>query len=659
MYRSLFAVPVPVLVLWLVVVCQKNIFVNANRMNATTTTTTTSTTTKAPSSKKMCLPPDEKESLARLKAFIYTGITESRGSAIAAGVVNPIENVDWHHAVWIHFRIEHFEELANYLDLPNGMSMAPIRILESDEKDSYFLTLSIKQVFVSDQGPDPTTQLDWIVYVTTPERGQQTNLMIIDSIFSFDMVTPLDSMIQSTIYLRDINGSLVLTVGDVSDSELVLELDTNRLVPTTLSMDFIHSLDRIYWPNGVYSRIFSNGSLSRSRPLVVTSSNPKRKKDRDKGIQKKKSSKGPLVVHSSLKNSKARKSSKGRRMAHKMSDANMFFVQEDSFRLGMKKTVPWLQFVTPEPEHMVYFPHPILLGQEVWINAADMDGDLAAAKGSIYSNRATLESQEIQAGTRDPVATFVVETATVPSYFIIFRIREDRVPRFQETELPAGFTLARIRWREHVMDPEYLMVLNVYESSGIAPGFRAEWSVFVTADSDGVGKDASSPRFMVLEAISSTPSFDPVNTFTPAATSFNYTMKGRTVTSAYNSTDGTSFFATIELPEDDVVVRCYAEAPSSENENCDIMSEDFVVANDEIYWRNGVMDRGLYSDNLRQIPITVVSKDQVSVDLRRTQWAEYLDENEQLEVILFSRIPTFFLSPMFNLEEMAVCTTVV
>jgi hypothetical protein len=125
------------------------------------------------------------------------------------------------------------------------------------------------------------------------------------------------------------------------------------------------------------------------------------------------------------------------------------------------------------------------------------------------------------------------------------------------------------------------------------PSNRAEWSTYVVSDTD------PNPRFLVLDGLPSTDSFDRVD-IKVAASTVNYTVdSNRLQALVERESDGTFVDLIFPFPEpfdDDKLV-----APNTSWSG---------VANDYIYWLNGVTDRAFYNG---AVATTMISIDPTTV----------------------------------------------
>lgn len=245
-------------------------------------------------------------------------------------------------------------------------------------------------------------------------------------------------------------------------------------------------------------------------------------------------------------------------------------------------------------------------------------------KRFLYSQMAVRSAVMIALGREQPLVSFTVEDDP-PSVYLVFGIRPDAVDGLAiDARLPEGVALAPIRCLVGD-EPRYLMALNVYRVSGITNGRRAEWSVFVS-DPDGV------PRYLVLDARSSSRSMDPVDLITPRSR-VDHARDGNAISMTIGPATA-AFRASIDLA---------GAAPATN-------APEWVTANDRIYWRNGVCDRTFYDAGLADASIVSVPASGVDLD-DESPWARYLDP-EPVATLVFTQAIEFVVSPWENVDRL-------
>jgi hypothetical protein len=245
-------------------------------------------------------------------------------------------------------------------------------------------------------------------------------------------------------------------------------------------------------------------------------------------------------------------------------------------------------------------------------------------KRFMYAQLALRSAVMIARGREQPLVTFTVEEDP-PSVYLVFELRAEVVDGvIDRLGLPPGMAPAAVRCLADD-EPRYLLVLNVYRVSGITNGRRAEWSTFV-AEPDGT------PRYMVIDARSSSRSMDPVDLFTKASR-VDHERQGDQIAMTIGG-KGAVFRATIDLD---------GATPA-------VNAPEWVTANDRIYWGNGVCDRTFYDAGLAAPALLAVPPANTEID-DASPWAE-LVEPDPVAVLMFTEAIEFVVSPGENVDAL-------
>jgi hypothetical protein len=293
----------------------------------------------------------------------------------------------------------------------------------------------------------------------------------------------------------------------------------------------------------------------------------------------------------------------------------------------------WAHFVEHHPRWILLFDGQIDMAIWPWVNAADpalpldpsFREQLLEVKADVFSANEFQRADDIAVKMAEPMTDFFVEPAP-PSVYLNFEIVPGHRELLAESiPLPDGFELARVR---PIIGGgrRYFLSLNIYQTQGIAAGFRAEWSVYVSKKGD------RAPRYMIVEAQSDAISLDPVNGFTQPADVFEYTLEDG-ILSVDVQAAGTSFQATIPLPEDPQRRRT---------------TLSWAEANNLIYWGNGVADKIYYNSLVYEPPVIRVPKESVTIS-DGTVWAEHLRLDQ---VLVYENELEFIASPWNNLNQL-------
>lgn len=248
----------------------------------------------------------------------------------------------------------------------------------------------------------------------------------------------------------------------------------------------------------------------------------------------------------------------------------------------------------------------------------------------LYSQLALRQGLMIALGRESPLVPFTVE-ADPPSVYWVFRVRGGSAESLSSRlGLPPGITPMAVRVLPDD-EPQLLLTLNVYRVSGITNGMRAEWSIYVDDPHTGV------PRYLVIDARSSTRSMDPVDIFTPATT-VRHERDGRHVITGVGDRPD-SFECRLTLPD---------AMPDLPSVGC---APEWVSANDNIYWANGVCDRTFYDAGLAHPSMIRLGADDASID-DGSPWAD-LVEPDPAHVLVYRQAIEFVVSPWYNIEQLA------
>ncbi len=228
-------------------------------------------------------------------------------------------------------------------------------------------------------------------------------------------------------------------------------------------------------------------------------------------------------------------------------------------------------------------------------------------------------------GKQNPVMRFKVENDP-PSVYLNFRIRPDQLQALEnQLDLPPGFSLAKLRYLEDDHEAYHCITMNAYRVSGPSSGRRIEWSTYIK---DPQGKI----RYMVVEARATTKSLDSVNLMTPSYY-LKHSNKEGVIETLTRTDDGRNFSARFTTPNGETTPTAYA-------------SREWVMANDEIYWLNGVFDRVFYNRHFACAKMYVVAPDSVTIE-DSTRWAPYIEPTPRL-VAVFEEGIEFLVGPWWN-----------
>ena len=244
-------------------------------------------------------------------------------------------------------------------------------------------------------------------------------------------------------------------------------------------------------------------------------------------------------------------------------------------------------------------------------------------KRILYSQLALRDAFLILIGRVQPNIAFTVEADPASVYFN-FRVRPDCADAFARyINLAPGLTLSPIRCLQDD-EPELLLTLNIYEVSGIVSGLRAEWSTYIV-DAQGA------PRYMVVEARCAKGSLHPVELFTHPGRVEHRTTAPK-IDSLVASSEDALFRSSLTQRDDHPYVQ---------------VSNEWIIANDNIYWRNGIYDRTYYDANMIAAPVRSIPGMDVDIE-DQTHWAQFLEPAPK-HVLKYEGPLHFMITPWANI----------
>lgn len=202
-------------------------------------------------------------------------------------------------------------------------------------------------------------------------------------------------------------------------------------------------------------------------------------------------------------------------------------------------------------------------------------------KRSFYSEYWSERGVAISSGQAEPLLKIMNSNM----FFVHWELSGAGVSELNTILAPRGLQLAPIKILESDIEI-YLLTWNLYDTEFVGinpPGnttVRFEASVYVTSVKDPV------PRFLVLEALSSDDTLDPVE----------------------KQVSGIDLMYSVpsNILAEDAVVSAQIPGPSGLRVEFSVSSNEFkletdkswIVSNDKVYWLNGVFDKIFYDSKL-------------------------------------------------------------
>lgn len=165
-------------------------------------------------------------------------------------------------SVYLNFpvRKDLAREFADYINLADGFSLAPIRCLVDDEP-MLMLTLNIYEVSGLVHGP----RAEWSTYVTDSEG--KPRYMVVEARAAVGSLDPVNMFTKPDRVEHQLSsGRLVSTVasedGKLFESSTMLDKTQPLVRPAS---EWIEANDYIYWRNGICDRTFYDAGLFNAR----------------------------------------------------------------------------------------------------------------------------------------------------------------------------------------------------------------------------------------------------------------------------------------------------------------------------------------------------------------------------------------------------------
>ena len=326
-----------------------------------------------------------------------------------------------------------------------------------------------------------------------------------------------------------------------------------------------------------------------------------------------------------------------------LTDAGLLSINPDKVQISNSSF--WSSFIGDQPDNVLLYLQPLKFAFTPYFNLNDplglppfYTGALQIFKNFTFGIFSHGHALQVLGGQAEPLVRFNVLNDRVPSIFVNFNIPRNKVSGLESLlALPPGFRLARSRMT-HGQPAQHLLSLNIYETINVLTGQRenrAEWSVYVE---DGNDPTASGRYLMVIDVESDAPSLNPYDGPTPP-TLFDYETQAGILTADIKTDLGggtDKFFIEFDMP--------VANAPAA------LLRKDWILANDRIYWRNGIYDHLLYNGLLLDADVVEVNPDSAAID-DNTMWAEFVDETP-VQIAVFRNPLQFVIRPWYNAEEL-------
>lgn len=194
-----------------------------------------------------------------LRRFLYSQMSLRTGAMVALGREQPLVRftvADDPPSLYLVWRVPDATALADHLQLPEGMELAPIRCLEGDEPE-YLLTLNVYRVTGITNG----LRAEWSTYIADADGVPR--YLIVDARSDATSMDPIDVITRRSRVEHARHGDEVRTVVGEAPSQISVRLGVPSDAPIAVNhRDFVTANDFIYWRNGVCDRTFYDAGLA-------------------------------------------------------------------------------------------------------------------------------------------------------------------------------------------------------------------------------------------------------------------------------------------------------------------------------------------------------------------------------------------------------------
>ena len=205
--------------------------------------------------------PQKRQELVGLKESIYPTLIQIDVNNAFYGLEDeliPFDQSNTIPSVYYNFAINPGQVAAfeASLGLPNGYSLAPVKILENDTGSDYYLTLNVYEIDNALEG----MRAEWLVYV---DRGNGiAHQMIVELMTEDAALNPVSLLHLPGLVEHSQSGSTLTT--SLSSTTTQFEASVNFALgsPELQTLDWVESKDFVCYANSVCDKVYyGEGSL--------------------------------------------------------------------------------------------------------------------------------------------------------------------------------------------------------------------------------------------------------------------------------------------------------------------------------------------------------------------------------------------------------------
>jgi len=338
--------------------------------------------------------------------------------------------------------------------LPPGFSLAPIRILDTDEP-RYFLVLN---VYRSSGGLVEGARAEWSVFVNDPDSGKPRFLVVqaaaealsADPVNLLTLPEPVSHVLASDA-IESYVGLLDKATGEET-TYFSSSIRWPQLPPRLVSFnrEFAAANDYIYWGNAVADRGLHNATVHNSSAVLI-----------------------------------------------------------EAHSIDLVDNSRWAQYISAEPLHTLVYLNPLDIVISPWWNldagyldvSEDYRQRLIDFKNGFYP-MTVLGLAEAAMRGGPPVPDIFVRGEVLPTSYFHFAVND---PTALLASVGAGDKFKPVAIALHEQEaPNYYLSLLVYERKQDSCGIRADWVTYVLTDN-------GRPQTLQLDTLGSDACLDPVS----------------------------------------------------------------------------------------------------------------------------------------------------
>ncbi len=477
-------------------------------------------------------------------------------------------------------------------ELPPGYELTDCQFLDTDTPSKYMV---LNLYHGSGGSVFEGVRAEWDTFVKTPvgadpdESPRRTRFMLRDALASAVSFTPMHGMTSpEPLTYQLVGNNAEIYVGKMEGDTQIDVFEAVFPKPDPISATVVRfaremaiSNDYIYYGNGVYDRAEYNASTVNYDSYLVEPLS---------GVQ-------------------------------------------------ITRNDHWAQYLADDPTYLVYYTNMLeytvtpmdnldSTHLNFMFNPTDWIDELIAFKYNGHEKAwMTGAVEELFKGKNDTMASFFVENTTPATYYH-FQIDEPALME-EALNLPQGYSLAQTHFFDEPSPTEdYYLTLSLYDIAGSIEGTRAEWSVYVDDENDGIDRE----HMMIIDLQTEDAALDPVSMINLPSL-VEHELAGGTISTSLSS-------MTIDFDANFDTADATVEA----------VSLDWIEAGERPCHLNGICDKLYYDAETLDVPVLLPLPASVTATVS-TPWDAYINTVPSAVFFRNNTIPhQYVIKPWQNLK---------